>query len=62
MDSRVKGTWQNGQPDTQNSLNCTDFHSVPKSHTYHLGDAALFQTSLVRSPQNHGLCAIPALS
>lgn len=53
---------QNGQPDTQYSLNCIDFHSAPKSHTYHLGDAALFQISLVHSPQNHGLCAIPALS
>lgn len=53
---------QNGQPNTQYSLNCIDFNSLPKLRTYHLGDAALFQISLVHSPQNHGLCAIPALS
>lgn len=53
---------QNGQPDTQYSLNCIHFNSVLKPCTYHLGDAGLFQISLVHNPQNHGLCAIPALS
>lgn len=52
---------QNREHDTQCSLNCNDFHRAPRSRTCHLGDAALCQISLVRSPQNHGPCAIPAL-
>lgn len=53
---------QNGQADTQYRLNHTDLSNVPKLHTYHLGDDALFQISLGHSPQNHALCVIPALS